>query len=119
MFLPILLSPTSSLMIARPEKALSKRVQASVSLGTSLKRQRVKRQRVNLEHRIKKRGLNGGDVQAGSCELKGARGRRRARVQLEKPVSENLGEVARIEESKRCRRVVDAERKVRVELCTL
>ena len=117
MFLPILLSPTSSLMIARPEKALSKKVQASVLLGTSLKRQRV-----NLEHRIKKRGLNGGDVETGSFEPKGgegASGRRRARVQLEKPVSENLGEVARIEESKRCRRAVDAERKVRVELCTL
>ena len=68
MFLPILLSPTSSLMIARPEKALSKKVQASVSLGTSLKRQRV-----NLEHRIKKRGLIGGGVQTGSCEPKGAR----------------------------------------------
>jgi len=73
MFLPILLSPTSSLMIARPEKALSKKVQASVSLGTSLKRQRVKLQRVNLEHRIKKWGLNGGDVQTGSFEPKGAR----------------------------------------------
>ena len=68
MFLPILLSPTSSLMIARPEKALSKKVQASVLLGTSLRRQRV-----NLEHRIKKRGLNGGDVQTGSFEPKGAR----------------------------------------------